>query len=108
MRPSFLAISIPFLLLLTWGPFSQVEASWQKHGQEGLEAFRKGNFDQAQEQLEAAITEATRLGIQSLKLAPLLRRLGEIFERQERYDKASLFFQQALALTEALLGRNHS
>lgn len=78
------------------------------HNRLGATWYELGKGELAETHYRAALTAFEVNGLnQSLKFARVLNNLGLIKRQQQKFDEASVLFEQALAIQEELLGAGH-
>ena len=83
------------------------ETAWEKYIKAGEEAYRRGQYVEAQKQFLAALKEAERFGNLDPRLATSLNDLAEVHRKQGQYAKAEPLFRRSLAMQENALGPEH-
>lgn len=76
------------------------DSSWATLDQVGVRAFEKGDYTEAQELLEAAVTEAEALGAFDARLAISLNNLGRCLTEEGLADEAQPLLTRALAIRQ--------
>jgi len=74
---------------------------------ESLTAYHEGRYGDAEKLLAAALKRAERQAAGAPALARALSNLADLYRTQARWEEAETFYQRALDLEEAQLGRDH-
>lgn len=69
-----------------------------------MEAYRRGNYVEAQKQWATAVTEAERFEPEDLRLATSLNNLAGLYQAQGKYAEAEPLHLRALGIREMSLG----
>ena len=103
------SLLLPFLAVLwlcSTSAFAHIE-QWQSHMDAGVQAYQQGNYPEAEKQLVAALKEVEGFGPQDPRLATSLNNLAVLYQAQDRYAEAELFYSWSLAIWEKALGPEH-
>ncbi len=103
---SFTLSVLAILWLWPATALAQVE-QWQSHMDAGVQAYRQGNYPEAEKQFGAALKEAEGFGPQDPRLATTLKNLAVLYRVQGRYAAAGPIYKRALAIFEKALGPEH-
>src|SRR5882724_8755737 len=80
---------------------------WGALATQGTEAYNRGAYDESAKHLTAALAIAEKLGPKDDRLAASLSNLGTTYRAQGRYPEAERLYSRALALREAMFGKDH-
>ena len=83
------------------------ENLWETFIKAGMDAYRQGNYAEAEKQFIAAHEEAENFGSEDLRLATSLNNLAELYDNQGKYAKAEPLYQRSLTIWEKTLGPEH-
>jgi tetratricopeptide (TPR) repeat protein len=75
--------------------------------QRAEKAFRQGDYDDAENSVEAALEKAEQFGPEDPRLAASLNNLAFIYHVQGRYADAEPLYRRALVIVEKVLGPHH-
>ena len=84
-----------------------VGSPWESNNEAGMEAYRQGNYAEAERQWLSALQEAENFGPEDPRLATSLNNLGELYRAQGKYAEAEPLSRRALAIDEKALGSEH-
>ena len=87
------------------GCASSAQLLYEEYTTAGLQAFRAGQYGRSEQFLNRAAEKAEELGPREKGRS--LNNLGELARRRGKQDEAERFFQRAVAVKEAGLGRDH-
>lgn len=100
---SFTLSVLAVLWLCSATAFAQVEP-WQSHMVAGAQAYKQGNYAEAERQWASALKKAKRFGPQDPRLATTLNNLATVYHVQGKYVEAEPLHQRVLAIYEKALG----
>ena len=104
-KARFLLAGVLCLVLGSSEAIGQSE-QWQDHNDAGTEAYRRGNYVEAEKQLVTALTIAEGIGTENPEVATSLSNLALLYDAQGRYDEAEPLYRRALAIQEKTLDPN--
>ncbi len=81
--------------------------SWESNNEAGREAYRQGNYAEAEKQWLVALQEAEKFGPEDPRLATSLNNLVELYHDQGKYTVAELLYKRLLTISEKALGAEH-
>jgi len=81
--------------------------NWETHNDKGKEALSRGLPTVAERHLQEALFEATRFGLEDLRLAETLRNLAKLYRLQGQLSKAEPLCEQALEIRQTVRGPGH-
>jgi tetratricopeptide (TPR) repeat protein len=79
---------------------------WQKHSLNGMKAFSKGQYLEAEKEFKAAIEELEQKPAHKADLAKQLGKLGDVYRRIGRHKDSEPIYQRSLSMTEEIYGKN--
>lgn len=86
---------------------SDQKMTWEQYMDEGLEAYERGRYGQAEKLYLAALEKAEAFGDRDPRLGSTLKNLAELYRSQGKNDKAEQLYQRLLAVSEKMLGSEH-
>ena len=88
------------LLCLTLWPMRAYaqDLTWEAHISAGAEALQRGDYAQAEKELEAAVGLTKWFSPEDPRLATSLNDLAQLYEAQGRYAEAEPLYGRALAI----------
>lgn len=104
IRKTFLTFSLVALSLGFAGKALAGAAEWDKHTQEGADAFRENRFGDAERAFQASIKEAKAFGEHDLRMATSFTNLGVLYNSRGQFDKAEPLFERAVNIKQKALG----
>lgn len=81
-------------------------SEWSKYIQSGRLHLREGKNEEAQKELEAAVKEAEKGGVEDKRLAASLYNLGHVYLKQSKFDQAEATYKRSLSICEKVSGNN--
>ena len=81
-------------------PAPSPEELWSRKTEQGLAAFRQGNYSESERLFSEALNEAERLGPRNSRIAVSLNNLGATYQRQGKYQLAETCYHRALEVWE--------
>ncbi|MCC7532044.1 MAG: tetratricopeptide repeat protein [Candidatus Melainabacteria bacterium] len=81
-------------------------SEWTKYIQAGRLHLREGKYEEAQQELEAAVKEAEKGGVEDKRLAASLYNLGHVYAKQHRIEQAEAAYKRSLYICEKVSGDN--
>ena len=94
-------------LALGSASYSQSILLWETYTDAGTEAYKRGQYAEAEKLWVAAFKEAERFGPQDPRLATSLNNLAVLYGTQGKYAEAEPLQKRALAINEKALGPDH-
>ncbi|MCH7539770.1 MAG: tetratricopeptide repeat protein [Proteobacteria bacterium] len=82
-------------------------SAWKAYMADGAQAYRQGDYAEAEKQLTAALEKAEKFALKDLRLAASLNNLAELYWTQGRYGEAEPLFKRALESGEGAMGPEH-
>jgi tetratricopeptide (TPR) repeat protein len=79
---------------------------WSKHVQAGREHLKEQRFAEAETELQLAVKEAEKGGVEDKRLAATLFNLGHVYAKQKEYAKAETTYKRSLSICEKVCGVN--
>ena len=79
--------------------------NWENYNLAGRDAYKRGDFAEAEKQWLAARASAEKLGSQDARLAATLSNLAEVYRAQGKYSESEELNRRALAIWEKDLGK---
>ena len=92
------------------GPRHSVDPSheaWQARTDAGRVAFERGQYDEAEQLFNQALTQAEAFGPADARLATSLNNVATVDRIRKRYPEAESLDRRALSIQEQTLGSNH-
>jgi tetratricopeptide (TPR) repeat protein len=86
---------------------SAQDVSWETYMYRAEKAFRQGDYDDAENSVEAALEKAEQFGPEDPRLAASLNNLAFLYHTQGRYAEAEPLYRRALTVKEKTLGTDH-
>lgn len=80
---------------------------WQTSYQSGVQAYREGNYVEAEKQFSSALSAAEELNADDGVLMSTLNSLWDVYQRQGKYAQAEPLLRRVLELNEKSLGADH-
>lgn len=77
---------------------------WSKHIQAGREHLNAQRYAEAEKELQAAVAEAEKGGVEDRRLAATLYNLGHVYAKQKDYEKAEATYKRSLTICEKICG----
>jgi tetratricopeptide (TPR) repeat protein len=77
---------------------------WSKHVQAGREHLKAERYSEAEQELQAAVQEAEKGGVEDRRLAATLYNLGHVYAKQKDYAKAESTYKRSLSICEKVCG----
>lgn len=96
---------LTFLLLIASEAVAATDA-WHRYMSTAVEASQRRDYTKAETLLSLAVKEADK-SKNKVWTVITLNQLGLLYQDQDEYEKAALFFKRALALSEQALGPSH-
>jgi tetratricopeptide (TPR) repeat protein len=87
------------LLLLAPGALAQ-EALWHDYFDSGKASIEKGDFEQAEKQLSAALSNTQRMEHPESATIATIKELSSVYVAERKYDQAAALLQKLVALDE--------
>ena len=81
---------------------------WEVFFRCGKEAMEEGDLKDAELQLNRALKSAEKYGDEDPRLANIHNALGELYGRQESYEKAEEHYRKVITIWEKAFGENYS
>ena len=104
IRPLFFFL---FWLLAITGPGCTNESPWEKSMTAAQEAIERHEYAYAEALLLDALPQAEIWGESDQRLATVLYNLGEVYRRQQEFEKAEPYFWRALPIWAKSVGAEH-
>lgn len=79
---------------------------WSRHVQAGREHLKEQRYAEAEKELQAAVQEAQKGGVEDRRLAATLYNLGHVYVKQKDYEKAESIYSQSLSICQKVCGDN--
>ncbi len=107
---SFRILAISLFCLGSLGTACQDSASssWRKDLAEGTRAFEQGRYEEAEQQLKAALVQVEQSGPNDPRLPNILDGLAETYRAQGRYAEAEPLYKRSIAIRERTNGPERS
>lgn len=96
-----------FWLLIVAGFGCTNESPWDKSMTEVEEAIERHEYAHAEDLLLGALPQAKMWGESDQRFATVLYNLGEIYRRQQEFEKAEPYFWRALPIWAKSVGAEH-
>lgn len=77
---------------------------WSKHIQAGRDHLNAQRYTEAEKELQAAVSEAEKGGVEDRRLAATLYNLGHVYAKQKNYEKAETTYKRSLTICEKICG----
>lgn len=77
---------------------------WSKHIQAGREHLNAQRYAEAEKELQAAVAEAEKGGVEDRRLAATLYNLGHVYAKQKDYEKAEATYKRSLSICKKICG----
>ena len=81
---------------------------WEVFFKSGKEALEEDDFEDAELLLKRALKSARKYGDEDPRLANIHNALGELYTKQELYEKAEKHYSKVIFIWEKSLGPNYS
>ncbi len=94
--------------LTLWPALAAAQTTWETHRSGGAEAYRRGDYAEAERQFLSAVREAEAFGTGDGRLAMTLADLANLYQAEAKYGQAERLDARALAIAEAALGPEHA
>jgi tetratricopeptide (TPR) repeat protein len=80
---------------------------WEKHAWAGDNAYKEGNYAEAEKQCMAALRETEKFPPNDPRIAASHNNLGEIYRVLGKYEEAEQHLEQALVVAKRVFGPDH-
>lgn len=80
---------------------------WEVSLRAGKKALAEGDYDEAERQLTAAMTQAGKLQSGDPRIANISCALADLYYRQNQFEKAEEQYKQVMEIWEATLGSDY-
>lgn len=77
---------------------------WSKHIQAGRDHLNAQRYSEAETELQAAVAEAEKGGVEDRRLAATLYNLGHVYAKQKDYEKAEATYKRSLSICKKICG----
>ncbi len=81
-------------------------SEWSKYVKAGREHLSEGKFDEAEQELTAALKEAEKGGVEDRRLAVTLYNLGHVYLKKNKLGLAETTYKRSLSICEKVSGDN--
>ena len=81
---------------------------WSSYDKDGVSAFKKGNFEEAEINMKEALKIAEGFGIKDRRLLISLENLGALYHDLEKFQEAEPLLERAIKIREGSADRDKS
>jgi len=79
-------------------------SEWSKNIKAGRLHLTEGKYEEAEQELTAAVIEAEKGGVEDRRLAATLYNLGHVYARQKKFAEAESTYKRSLSICEKIAG----